>query len=157
MFLVLVRIFGQRPLARMSTSDVVVVLALGSIAGRVVLGLSVTLTAGAIALATLFVLRWVVERIGRSSWGRRLVTTQPVLLMADGAVQHDLLARSRVSVEELQGVLRSAGIRNTQEVACVVLESTGTVSVVRTGTPLDQTLYAGIIGADRIPSALFRS
>ena len=53
-FLLLVRVFGQRPLARLSTADVVV--ALGSITDRVVLGTSVTVAAGAIGLMTLFLL-----------------------------------------------------------------------------------------------------
>lgn len=154
-FLLLVRIFGQRPLARMSSSDVVVVVALGSIAGRVVLGLSVTLTAGAIALAALFTLRWIVERIGLTRWGQTLVRTPPLLLVADGRVQHDLLERSRVSMDELHGVLRGAGIRDMTEVACVVFESTGSVSVLRTGRQLDRALFADLVGVDRIPREMF--
>lgn len=154
-FLLLVRVFGQRPLARMSTSDVLIVLALGSIAGRVVLGKSVTLMAGAIALLVLFILRWVVERLLRSGWNRQLLRTPPVLLMAAGEVQHDLLTRCRVSDEELREVLREAGIRNATEVALVVFESTGAISVIRRGADIDPTFLDGVIGAERVPSSLF--
>jgi len=154
-FLLLVRMFGQRPLARMSTSDVVVVVALGSITGRVVLGTSVTLTAGAIALVMLFLLRWLAETVGRTAWGRALVRVQPVVLMAGGEVLSDQLQRSRVSEQELWGALRAAGIRHRDEVAAVVLEATGGVSVLRRGVPLDRVLLAEAEGHERIPDALF--
>ncbi|MEH0108496.1 YetF domain-containing protein [Tersicoccus sp. MR15.9] len=154
-FLVIVRLFGQRPLARMATADVVVVLALGPIAGRAVLGTSVTLTAGAVALLTLFVLRLIVQRISRNGWGRHLVRTEPLVLMAGGRVQHDLLARARVSEGELYGALRGSGIRDCREVACVVLEPTGSVSVIRTGMPLDRVMFADLVGGERMPRDLF--
>lgn len=156
-FLVLVRLFGQRPLARMSTSDVIVVVALGSVAGRVVLGTSVTLLAGVVALLVLFVLRWVAERIGATRWGRWLVRDRPVLLMAAGAPQRDLMHRSRVSEDELAGVLRTAGIRDRREVACVVLEATGALSVVRHGQPLERALFAEVVGVERLPEEVFRA
>ena len=65
--------------------------------------------------------------------------------------------QSRVSVDELLGVLRQAGIRDAREVACVVLESTGAVSVIRTGRPLDRALFADLPGSDRLPARLFRA
>ena len=154
-FLLLVRVFGQRPLARMSTADVVVVVALGSITGRVVLGTSVTVTAGAVALLALFLLRWAAERLARTSWGSGLVRVRPVVLMAGSGVLHDQLRRSRVSEDELWGALRAAGVRNRDEVACVVLEATGTVSVLRVGAPLDRQLLAEVEGADAVPPRLF--
>ncbi|PZE32884.1 DUF421 domain-containing protein [Curtobacterium sp. MCSS17_006] len=154
-FLLLIRVFGQRPLARLSTADLVVVLALGSITGRVVLGMSVTLTAGAVALVTLFLLRWAAERLGRTRWGRVLVRDRPVVLMAGPTVLMDALRRARISEPELAEALRTAGVRDEGEVACVVLESTGAISVVRKGRPLSRRIYRGLDGSERIPEELF--
>jgi len=157
-FLILVRVFGQRPLARMSTSDVVVVLAIGAVAGRAVLGESVTLAAGVIALLVLFVLRWLAEMAARTRVGRVLVRDRPVILMVENEIQRDHLRRFRVSEDEIWTVLRTTGIGNSHEVRCVVLEPTGAISVLRKGgAPLDRRMFAEAIGADRLPGRMFEA
>ncbi|MFC0681800.1 DUF421 domain-containing protein [Lysobacter korlensis] len=154
-FLILVRLLGQRSIARMSTFDVAVVLTLGSAAGRVITGYTPTLTAGIIALVTLFALRWVAHQVGKSRIGAMIVRDEPVLLMAGPEVLTENLRRTRIAVDELREALRVAGVHNRSEVACVVFESTGAVSVVKRGTPLDRELYSGIRGSERIPGELF--
>src|SRR5699024_7012542 len=47
--------------------------------------------------------------------------------------------------------LRSAGIRNRDEVACVLLESRGQISVIRRGAPIAGEMLPGAIGAERVP------
>ncbi|MET3176595.1 UNVERIFIED_ORG: hypothetical protein ABIB52_004470 [Arthrobacter sp. UYCu721] len=51
---VLVRVLGQRVLARMANSDLATVVALGAVIGRASLGYTPTLGAGLLALGTLF-------------------------------------------------------------------------------------------------------
>ena len=55
---------------------------------------------------------------------------------------------------ELRSRLRQAGIRNTDEVAAVVLESTGAISVLRRGVLLDLALLRDVRGAEQMPSDL---
>ena len=55
-FLLMVRVLGQRVLSRLSTFDAVVVVMLGAVAGRAVLGDTPTLAAGVLGLGTLFAL-----------------------------------------------------------------------------------------------------
>lgn len=155
-FLVLVRMFGQRPLARMSAADVFLVLVIGAIAGRAVLSTSVTLAAGVIALVTLFMVHWLLEAISRTAFGRRLVRDRPVALMIEEEIQQDHLARCRVSEEEIWTVLRGNGIGNPHDVCCVVLEPTGALSVLRRSAgPLDRRMFADVIGRERLPERLF--
>src|SRR3954471_709894 len=150
-FLVLVRLLGQRSIARMSTFDIAVVLTLGSAAGRVLTGYTPTLTAGIIALLTLFALRWLAQEAGKTSLGAKVVRDRPVVLMAGEEILHDNLAHARVAEDELREALRVAGVRHRGEVACVVLEATGTVSVTKRGEHLERDLFSGLRGADRLP------
>lgn len=53
-FTPLIRVLGQRSVARMTTSDVLVVLVLGAVAGRGVTGSTPALAAGALGLLVLF-------------------------------------------------------------------------------------------------------
>ena len=54
---VLVRLLGQRALARMSSTDLATAVALGAVIGRAALGYTPTLGAGVIALVTLFTMQ----------------------------------------------------------------------------------------------------
>lgn len=153
--LVLVRLIGQRAVARLSTFDVVVLLVLGSAGGRVITGSTPTAAAGAIALATLLLVHWVGVRVMSTRAGGRLLTDRAVLLMAGGERLDDNLRRVRIGKRELHAAIRTAGVRNLQEVACVVLESTGTISVLKTGVPLDRDLLADVHAHEQLPDHLF--
>ena len=152
--LLLVRLFGQRPLARMSMPDLIVVLTLGSIAGRAVLGTSVTLTAGVLALTAVFVLHWLVEMLGRGRRFRGVLNSRPVVLVAGGVAQTDLMRRCRVSEAELREALRASGVVSRAEVACAIFEATGAVSVLRAGRPIERWMVEGVLGGERIPLKL---
>jgi len=154
-FLILVRLLGQRSIARMSTFDVAVVLTLGSAAGRVITGYTPSLAAGVLALVTLFTLRWIAQQVGTTRFGASIVRDRPILLMAGPVMLEDTMAKARIAEDEVREALRVAGVRNVDEVACVVLESTGSVSVTKRGAPLERQLFAGIKGADRLPDDLF--
>lgn len=154
-FLLLVRIFGARVLNGMGTFDVVVVITVGAVAGRVILGHPPTLAAGVIGLVCLFAMEAAFGEARRTIRGARWVNAGPVLLMAGPEVLERNLHANHVTVPELNAALRHAGVRHPGEVACVVFESTGRISVLRRGEPLDPRLLAGVRDAERIPGELF--
>lgn len=154
-FLVLVRVFGVRVLTGMGTFDVVVVITVGAVAGRVILGHPPTLAAGVIGLACLFAMEAGFGELRRTVRGARWVNSGPVLLMAGAEALEHNMRFAHVTQRELNSALRQAGVRNPREVACVVFESTGRISVLRRGTPLDPALVAWVRDADRIPEEFF--
>jgi uncharacterized membrane protein YcaP (DUF421 family) len=145
-FLLLLRLLGQRSVARMSTFDVAVLLVLGSAGGRVITGATPTLAAGTIALVVLAVLRWTADKLARTRAGALLVRDRPILLVSGESILTENLKRARISEAELWETLRSGGIRNLSEVAAVVLEGTGAVSIIKSGAPLDPRLLSGVPG-----------
>jgi uncharacterized membrane protein YcaP (DUF421 family) len=155
-FLVLVRLLGQRTMANMSSFDFAAVLAMGAVAGRAILGHTPTLAAGVIGLGTLFALQAVAGQFRRSRIGSVMLNNRPLLLMAGSDLLRHNLVRAHIVEEELHTRLRLAGIRNTSEVACVILESTGALSVLRRGEPIDPALLAGVRDAHRIPEEFVR-
>jgi uncharacterized membrane protein YcaP (DUF421 family) len=155
-FLVLVRLLGQRTMANMSSFDFAAVLAMGAVAGRAILGHTPTLAAGAIGLGTLFALQAVAGQFRRSRLGAAALNNRPLVLMAGSDLLRHNLVRAHIVEEELHTRLRLAGIRNTSEVACVILEPTGAVSVLRRGEPIDPALLAGVRDAHRIPADLLK-
>lgn len=151
-FLLFVRIFGQRVLMAMSTFDVVVTVMLGSVAGRVILGHPPSLTSGILGLAMLFVLEAIFGQLRSSLRVHRFLNSPARLLMAGSEVLDTNLKRSHITRFELNGALRRAGIRSYGEVACVLHESDGNISVLRRGMPIDPALLVNVQDAGRIPS-----
>lgn len=153
--LVLLRLFGQRSVMRMSTFDVAIILVLGSVGGRVITGDTPTLAAGVVGLITLMMLRWLTQQVSTTRWGAFLTRDRPVLLMAGGRALPGRLAKAQITEQELWQTLRLAGIRRREEVALVILEETGALSVIRRGVPVDRRLLERVVGAEDAPDELF--
>lgn len=151
-FYVLVRAFGLRALAPWSTLDKAVVIALGALLGRVVLGYTPTLAAGVVGLATLFALlrleRWLRDK------DVRFFSTTPILLMAGSEVLQDGLRRARIVEDELYFKLRAAGVRNFTEVAVAILETTGDITVLLRGQRIDPLLLRRVPNRHLVPAEL---
>ncbi|WAP51312.1 DUF421 domain-containing protein [Arthrobacter sp. ATA002] len=152
-FFVLIRTAGQRALASWSTMDKAIVIAFGSVLGRVVLGNTPTLAAGIIGLATMFAL-FRLEAVLRRTRRGAYLSSRPILLMAGEDLVQGGLKAARIEEDEVYFKLRQAGIRNFSEVALVILEPTGDVSVLRRGELIDPMLLRRITDQSAIPAHL---
>jgi uncharacterized membrane protein YcaP (DUF421 family) len=149
-FLVLVRLAGQRSLAAMSNYDVACAIALGAVVGRTTLLAEPTLGTGVIALVTLFAAQRLLGLAQRRPLYRALFDRSPVLLMVGGEVRTARMRRARVTEDELRQRLRLAGISRLEQVGCVVLERNGQISVLRRDAGLDPWLLGDVPGAAEI-------
>ncbi len=155
MFVLLVRLLGQRALARMSSTDLAVIIVVGAVIGRAALGYTPTLVAGILAMFTLFAMQSLagnIRRLIKTAWP---LNNAPLLLMAGTNFVEENLRRIHLDEEELWPKLREAGIRHRSEVAAVILEPTGEISVLRRGIPLDRSLLADVRGVEYLPGELF--
>ena len=154
-FVVLLRVAGQRFGSGLASFDLAGAMAVGALAGRVILGHTPVLAAGVLGLVTLTALHTLVGRLRDTRLGARLLTPTPVLLMADGKLLPEHLRRTHIVEDEIHGALRNNGVRGYAEVAAVVLEPGGGISVLRRGEPLDRAMLAGVRGAESLPDSLF--
>lgn len=128
---ILLRISGKRTLADMNAFDFIVTVALGSVLATTILSQSVSLVEGLVALATLVALQAIVASLAaRSAAVRGAVKSEPTLLVRDGEILHDAMCRSRLSQAEIFAAIRASGRANVSEVAAVVLETNGDISVI---------------------------
>ncbi|MFP5347383.1 MAG: DUF421 domain-containing protein [Actinomycetes bacterium] len=146
-FMVLVRIVGQRSLASLSSFDFGCVVALGAVLGRTVLLASPTLLIGVVALGTFFAMQGLLGLLRRSPRIDRFLNRPPVLLVWDGALLEGAMRAAHVVDDEIRQRLRLAGIARLEEVAAVVLERNGQLSVVRRGAAMEPWLLADLGGA----------
>jgi uncharacterized membrane protein YcaP (DUF421 family) len=130
--IVLLRLTGKRTLSKMNAFDLVVTVALGSTLATVLLDQDVALAQGVLAFAVLvglqFIITWTSVRV---PWVRKLVTGEPTLLLYRGQYLPRALRDVRITEEEVRAAVRSAGLSSLAEAEAVVLETDGSVSVVR--------------------------
>lgn len=155
LFVLFVRLLGQRALARMSSTDLAVIIVIGAVIGRGALGYTPTLVAGMLAMVTLFAMQAMaggIRRLAKTAWP---LNNPPVLLMAGTGFVEENMKRAHLDEEELLPKLRESGIRHRSEVACVILEPTGEVTVLRRGIPLDRSLMLDVRGVEHVPEEFF--
>lgn len=130
--IVFLRVSGLRTLSKMNAFDLVVTVALGSTLATILLSRDVPLAQGALAVALLVSLQFVITWLSvRLPWVRRLVTGEPLLLLYRGECLPAALRRSRVAEEEVRAAVRSSGLAALEEAEAVVLETDGSFSVVQ--------------------------
>lgn len=149
-FLLLVRIFGARVLSGLTGFDIVVGVMLGAVAGRVVIGHPPTLAAGVIGLVTLLCCEAAFGLIRNNIRLHRAINARPTVVLAHGRSQPDLMRKTHITYDEITSCVRKAGISNLRQVRCVVLESSGALSVLDYNGTLDPEILHGVLGADRV-------
>ena len=124
------RISGKRTLAKLNAFDLVVTVALGSTLSAILLQESIALAEGATALALLIGAQFLVTFLSvRSSGFAKLVRSEPTLLAKDGHYCEGAMTGARITRDEALSVVRAQGGREIEDVAFLVLESDGTISV----------------------------
>lgn len=127
----MLRVSGNRTLSKMSAFDLVVTVALGSTLSSIIISQDVALAEGIVALALLIALQFSVTWLSvRASWVQKVVKSEPVLLLFGGDMLADAMRRARVTDVEVLAAIREQGIAGPDQVAAVVLETDGTLSVV---------------------------
>jgi uncharacterized membrane protein YcaP (DUF421 family) len=134
--LILLRLAGKRELGQMTPFDLVVILVIANAVQNAMTGGDNSLTGGIIAATTLTVTNIAVGRWGSYiPFFRRLVASEPRLLLRDGKPIPDALSSERIDLAELQMAAREHGIEDLKDVTAAVLEEDGAISIIpRDGT-----------------------
>jgi uncharacterized membrane protein YcaP (DUF421 family) len=128
------RISGNRTLSKLNAFDLIVTVALGSTLATVLLSKDVALLDGALAFALLIGIQFAVTWSSvRARWVRQLVTGEPLMLLCHGRFLPAALRRARVTEDEVRAAVRAAGLASLDESEAVILETDGSLSVVRQG------------------------
>jgi len=129
--IVILRVGGRRELAQMNAFDLVVLLMLANAVQNAIIGDDNSLVGGMVGGATLVLLNlginWYLYR--HPSLERR-VEGEPTLLVKDGRLLHDNLRHELITKEELLSVIHRQGVDRFEACAEVILETSGTISVL---------------------------
>lgn len=141
------RVSGNRTLSKMNAFDLIVTVALGSTLATVLLSKDVALAEGAVAMALLIALQFIITWLSvRTAWVRRLVTGEPLMLLYRGEFIATSMQKARVTQDEVQSAIRGSGIADVTAVEAVVLETDGSMSVIKPHAESRHSSLEGVRG-----------
>lgn len=131
--LFVVRVLGKREVGNFTAFDLITALMLGEVVDEIAFG-DVTLAKGFLAIALVAI--WHLVNSWASYKSRvidHLTGAEPTVLVADGKIQRDALARERMNESDLLSELRlnSVDEEELEEVKRATLEPNGQLSVIK--------------------------
>jgi uncharacterized membrane protein YcaP (DUF421 family) len=129
--IILLRASGKRTLSKMNAFDFIITIALGSMLATVCMNKSVALLDGIQGFFLLIFLQYAITWLSvRYKKVKKLITSNPTLLVYKGEMLEDVMKRERITVEEVYVAVRKSGKTNLEDIYAIVLETTGTMNVI---------------------------
>jgi uncharacterized membrane protein YcaP (DUF421 family) len=127
---VLLRLFGKRELAQLNPFDLVVLLSLSNTVQNAIIGDDNSVTGGVIGAFGLLAINWLVVRVlFRSPRLTRVLEGRSAVLIRNGQLDRNAMARESLSQEELLSVIHRQGFDDFHKVRKCELEPNGTFYV----------------------------
>jgi uncharacterized membrane protein YcaP (DUF421 family) len=126
------RLSGKRTLSKWNAFDFIVTVALGSTLATVVMSEDVVLFEGVAALGLLVGLQFAITFLAvRFDWLKKIVNSEPALLLEKGEFLRERMRGERVTESEIRMAIRAKGFTSVEEIEAVVLETDGSLSVMK--------------------------
>lgn len=130
----LLRLAGKRSVATLNAFDLVVVFTVGSILSTMIMDPKTSMAGAILALALLIGLQWTTAfLVTRWIPFRKLMKSEPTLLVYGGQLLEQNMRRQRISEVEVYAAMRQQGVHDLEQVHAIVLETQGVISVLRQG------------------------
>ena len=127
----LLRVTGKRQVGQLAPFDLVLLLVLSNAVQNSITAGDETLLGGLISAVTLVGLNYLVGVLTfRSRKLEVLLDGRPQILIHDGELFQDVLARNKITRFELDAELRDAGCERVEEVKTAILEINGAITVL---------------------------
>ncbi len=147
--IVMLRVTGKRTLSKLNAFDLVVTVSLGSCLATVLLSKDISLAEGIVGFSVLcgmqFCATWLSVRF---DWVKQIVKSEPTLLLLRGKPLTNALRRQRITIDELQAAVRNANGAALDSVDAIVLETDGSLSVIKSNGAVPLTELPAALATD---------
>lgn len=151
------RLMGKRQISDMQPFDLVATLLIADAASSPLSDASIPLLNGVIPVLALFILHQAASFLSlRSRWIRRLVCGSPVIVISDGMILEEAMKASNLTLCDLTEQLRTKDVFSITEVAYGILETNGSLSVLKKtsgGTPSQLLVSDGKLEREELENA----
>jgi uncharacterized membrane protein YcaP (DUF421 family) len=130
--LILTRLLGKKQLGQLTIFTYITGIALGNMAGDMVVHRDIKLIDGVAGLAVWALLTFIVELISlKSSKGRVLLDGEPAIVIKKGVIMQKELTAQRLNMDDLTMLLRINNVFSIKDVDYAILEPNGQLSVLK--------------------------
>ena len=138
--IVALRIFGKKELSQLNTADVILILLISNAVQNAMVGNNTSLLGGVVAAFALFVINIIFKKVMlKSKFIKNLVQDKPEILIHNGKVDFNALAKLGITSDELQEAMREHGVEHYKEVKLSMFEIDGSISIISGDKDLKQT------------------
>lgn len=128
------RLFGKKELAQLSIIDLVFILLISNSVQNAMVGDLIDFQKGLFSAGSLFVVNFLLKKIlFHSEKLSKFVEGEPVILIYEGKTNTENLAKTSISILELEAVAREHGVESIEKVDLAVLEIDGNISILSNG------------------------
>lgn len=128
----LTRVLGKKQLNQMTFFTYITGIALGNIAGDMVVHRDIKLIDGVTGLILWAILTFTLEFISlKSSRARVLLDGDPTIVIKNGKILEKAMASNRLNMDDLSMLLRTKNIFSVSDVDYAILEPNGQLSVLK--------------------------
>jgi uncharacterized membrane protein YcaP (DUF421 family) len=132
--IVILRISGKRQIGQLAPFDLVLLLVLSNSVQNSMTGGDNSVLGGIIAATTLIAINYFVGfATFRSKRLELLIEGRPEVLIHNGKLFEDVMARAQLTHHEVDAALRQAGCTSIEQVHCAILENNGSITVTQRG------------------------
>ena len=130
--LCLLRLTGKRQVGQLSPFDLVLLLVLSNAVQNSMNAGDNALGGGLITATTLVILNYLIGRATyRSKRLEQLIEGRPQVLIHNGKLFEDIMAKAQLTHHELEAALRQSGCASISGVHYAILENNGSISVTK--------------------------
>lgn len=127
-----VRLMGKRQLGELQPSELVITILVSNIATLPIEDVNIPVIVGVTPILALVCFEVMVSWINlRFPKLRRLISGSPKIIIRNGCIERDIMRELRFSVDDLLMALRGQEIFDLSEVQYAIVETTGSVSVMK--------------------------
>ena len=129
--LIFLRLTGRRQYGQYDPFDLILLLVLSNAVQNSMNAGDNSLTGGMISATTLIACHSLIALLSyHSPWFSRLMDGLPKQVIRNGDIDRNVMARERITNEDLNAALRAAGCLHTYEVEQATIETNGQITIV---------------------------
>jgi uncharacterized membrane protein YcaP (DUF421 family) len=124
----LIRLSGKRSIAQMTSFDLMFIMIIGTTVTEPIVSKNIGWASWYSLVVTLMYIG--LARLGLVNQFKHWIIDSPTVLIRGGDIDEKGLRKVKITVEELQGLLRTKGYTSTTDVEMALMEETGQLSVI---------------------------
>lgn len=139
---VALRVFGKKELSQLNTADVILILLISNSVQNAMVGSDTSLWGGLVAAGALFLINFILKKLMFRYKGlNNLLQQKPEILIHNGKLEFETLAKLGITSEELTEAMHEHGVEFFKEVKLAMLEIDGNISIISGNENLRQSHY----------------